>query len=239
MKLYIGFDDTDTLDSPFGTGKLVRRFQSALPEGMSCLGVVRQQLFVCDQIPYTSHNSAACMIVEAATADLLNETIELAARHIRQHAAPGSDPGLCVTTEMDPALAALIEFGYFCTRFVATQQEAIEATRNAHLSGHGGTNDGIIGAAAAVGLTASGWCGRFIEYGMLRGFPAEIRVSDLNQAGITVIDMERDAIVPAPDDIVVTHNWLRPRLWGHQPVLPVSMQGEGRWCNVYSKRKKS
>ena len=57
MKVYLGFDDTDTHDSAYGTGKLVRWFQGAMPEGCDCLGVVRQQLFVCDEIPYTSHSS--------------------------------------------------------------------------------------------------------------------------------------------------------------------------------------
>jgi len=33
MKVYLGFDDTDTLDSNFGTGKLVRWFQKAMPKG--------------------------------------------------------------------------------------------------------------------------------------------------------------------------------------------------------------
>jgi hypothetical protein len=64
MKVYFGFDDTDTHDSLYGTGKLVRWFQGAMPEGCECLGVVRQQLLVCDEIPYTSHNSAACLIAE-------------------------------------------------------------------------------------------------------------------------------------------------------------------------------
>jgi hypothetical protein len=45
MKVYFGFDDTDNHDSPYGTGKLVRWFQSDLPEGCECLGVLREQLF--------------------------------------------------------------------------------------------------------------------------------------------------------------------------------------------------
>ena len=84
MKVYFGFDDTDTNDSLYGTGKLVRWFQGAMPEGCECLGVVRQQLFVCDEIPYTSHNSAACLIADMAAPDLLNEAIEKAANHLRR-----------------------------------------------------------------------------------------------------------------------------------------------------------
>ena len=181
MKVYVGFDDTDTNDSLYGTGKLVRWFQSAMPQGCQCLGVVRQQLFVCDEIPYTSHNSAACLIVEVAAPNLLNEVIEKAVNHLKRYAMDGSDPGLCVATEFDSSIESLINFGHFCTRAVSTQRQAIEAAKKAHLSGHGGTHDGIIGAAAAVGLTASGWSGRFIEFGKLRNLPAQVLVSELKE----------------------------------------------------------
>jgi len=55
----------------------------------------------------------------------------------------------------------------------------MEAANKVHLSGHAGTNDGIIGAAAAVGLTISAWSGRFIEFGKLRDLQDGISVSDL------------------------------------------------------------
>jgi hypothetical protein len=118
MKVYLGFDDTDRRDSPCGTGKLVRWFQNALPGGCGCLGVVRQLLLVCDGIPYTSHNNAARLIGLLPGRDLLEETIRRAraADHIGRHAAPGSDPGLCVATEADASLASLKAFGWRCTR---------------------------------------------------------------------------------------------------------------------------
>jgi hypothetical protein len=239
MKAYFGFDDTDTDDSPFGTGKLARWFQEALPDGCEPLGVVRQQLFVCDEIPYTSHNSAACLIAEIPDPDFLNDLIERAANHLEAHAAEGSDPGLCVATEFDSAVASLVDFGGYCTRGVSTQRQAVEAAKNLHLSGHGGTNDGIIGAAAAVGLTASGWAGRFIEFGNLRGLPESVSVSDLRRMGIHVVSVERDAKVPAPNDTVLTNGWLRPRLMGNLPVLMASPRKEGEWQNIHWKRKKN
>lgn len=237
MKVYFGFDDTDNHDSPYGTGKLVRWFQSAMPEAFKCLGVVRQQLLVCDEIPYTSHNSSACMITEMPEPDLLHEAVEKAANHLVHYAIDGSDPGLCVVTEYDPAIKSLIDFGHCCTHSVTTQKQALKAAKKAHLSGHGGTNDGIIGAAAAVGLTVSGWCGRFIEFAKLRDLPDEVLVSELNDMGIEVVSMERDSKVPAPNDTVITNGWLRPRLIGHLPVLFVSPQAKGRWQNIYWKRE--
>lgn len=236
MKVYLGFDDTDTHDSLYGTGKLVRWFERNMPEGCECRGIVRQQLYVCDEIPYTSHNSAACFIAEIPAMDLLDETIESAVNHLKNHAVDGSDPGLCVVTEFDQALCDLIDFGHYCTRAVSTQRQALRAAKQGHLSGHGGTNDGIIGAAAAVGLTASGWSGRFIELGNLRHCPERISVSELRNSGIEIASMDRDARVPAPKDIVITNQWLRPRLLGHRPVLFVCPKGEGQWENVDRKR---
>jgi hypothetical protein len=238
MKVYLGFDDTDTHDSLYGTGKLVRWFQSDMPGGFKCLGVVRQQLLVCDEIPYTSHNSAACLIADMPEPDLLNDAIERAANHLKHYALNGSDPGLCVVAEFDSAVESLIEFGHFCTRAVSSQKQALAAAKRAHLSGHGGTNDGIIGAAAAVGLTISGWSGRFIEFGNLRNLPDEVLVSELNYMGIEVVSMDRDAKVPDPNDTVFSNGWLRPRLLGHLPVLFVTPQGKGRWENIYWKRRK-
>lgn len=127
MKVYFGFDDTDVHDSPYGTGKLVRWFQKAMPDGCECVGVVRQQLFVCDEIPYTSHNSAACLIAEMPDPDLLNETIESAANHLERHAVEGSDPGLCVATEFDSSVERLVTFGHSCIREVSSQQQALRA----------------------------------------------------------------------------------------------------------------
>lgn len=238
MKAYLGFDDTDSQDSLYGTGKLVRWFQQALPDGCRCLGIVRQQLFISDQIPYTSHNSSACLIAEIPEAGLLNHVIEKAAAHIDRYAVQGSDPGLCALTESDASLDRLVDFGYRCTREVTTQKQALEAVAQGHLSGHGGTNDGIIGAAAAVGLTLSGWCGRFIEFGNLRDMPEKISVADASKMGIEVVSADRDANVPAAHDTIITRRWLRPRLLGHRPVLFVNPVETGVWRNIYGKRER-
>ncbi len=201
-------------------------------------GVVRQQLLVHEKIPYTSHNSSACVVVELAGLDFLDDLISRAARHLERHALVGSDPGLCVTCEGDPALPRLIDFSQKCTSQVMTQKDALEATRTLHLSGHGGTHDGIIGAAAAVGLTAHGWSGRFIEFGKLRDVPERVRVCELQRLNILPVSLDRDGQVPAPGDLVNTKGWLRPRLWGNRPILPVIPKGEGVWESLGDKRHK-
>ncbi len=238
MRVYIGFDDTDNKDADRGTGKLARWFERELPEECRIWGVVRQQLLLHDDIPYTSHNSSACVVVDVHHQHMTEKLTRLAIEHIERHSLAGSDPGVCVASNGDRDLTALTDFGYLCTREVVSKREARSAASGFHLSGHGGTNDGIIGAAAAVGLTASGWSGRFIEFGCLRDFPEVVSVDELMKAQILVTSLERDAKPPAPNDRVHTHNWLRPRLWGNRAVLAVKKEKNDLWRAVGGKRKK-
>ncbi len=239
MRVYIGFDDTDHIDADRGTGKLARWFKDELPEGSRIWGVVRQQLLVHDAIPYTSHNSSACVVVDIADDFRLDELISRAVAHIERYSLEGSDPGLCVAYEGCPEMPQLIAFSRKCTSRIVTQKEALEVASTMHLSGHGGTNQGIIGAAAAVGLTADGWNGRFIEFGKLRKAPDKVSVSELERLNILVVSLDRDSRVPAPEDTIVTKNWLRPRLWGKRAILPVMPTGDGVWESLGGKRQKN
>ena len=235
MKIYIGFDDTDTIDSDRGTGKLARWFENKLPSECRMLGVIRQQLPKVEGIPFTSNNSSACVIVDSEQ-DITGELIRLATDHIQELYIQGSDPGLCVVTDENPSVPGLISFGRVCCSRIVTQKEAMDACRQVHLSGHGGTNDGIIGAAAGVGLTLSGWSGRFVEYGRLREFAEIEKVRRFEEKGIRVLSLDRNALVPWPDHIVETEGWVRPRLWGFQPVLPVVQTGPETWRAVGIKK---
>ena len=239
MRIYIGFDDTDTTNSDRGTGKLARWFENELPNSCRLWGVVRQQLLLDNSIPYTTHNSSACAIVECSNALLMDDLISRAVRHVERHFIHGSDPGLSIVSQDNPALSELVRFGRVCTTRVVTQKEALQAAVGSHLSGHGGSNDGIIGAAAAVGLTAHGWGGRFIEFGRLRDFPERVRVSDLERSGIAVVSIDRDARFPAFEDVIDTKGWLRPRLWGGRPVLPVIPRGADLWETVEERKRRT
>jgi hypothetical protein len=238
MRIYIGLDDTDTADADRGTGKLARWLENELPPGHRLWGVVRQQLLLDDAIAYTSHNSSACAIIENCDGASMDDLISRAVAHVQRHFIPGSDPGLCISIEGHPSLSPLIPFGRRCTQSIVTQKDALQAASGVHLSGHGGTNDGIIGAAAAVGLTAYGWGGRFIEFGRLRDFPERVSVHDLERSGIAVVSIDREAQVPALDDAVDTKGWLRPRLWGGRPVLPVIPRGRNLWETVEERKRR-
>jgi hypothetical protein len=236
MRILTGIDDTDTPGADRGTGKLARWFQREMRGKCRFFAVLRQQLLLDPAIPYTSHNSAACIVMEVEDHASPGWLIRSLVDHIEHHFLVGSDPGLCVVAENSPAKDRLIAFGLRCTREVVCQEDAFRAARGTHLSGHGGSNAGIIGAAAAVGLTATGWCGRFIEFGALRELPDRMRVGDLEAAGIHVLSLDRDAAPPRPGDGVQTRHWVRPRLLGHRPVLIVAPDGSGGWVNIHRKR---
>jgi hypothetical protein len=249
-RLFVAFDDTDTIDADRGTGKVGRWFEDELPDGCRLWAVVRQQLLVHPDVPYTSHNSAAVCVVDVCDSELIargdghasaaipspeliDELVKRGVAHLGRNWMDGSDPGFCVAWDGCPALSALVVFGRRAAVEVVTQADARAAAVGAHLSGHGGTEDGIIGAAAGVGLTADGWNGRLIEYinsfGHLRDVPEPVPVADLNAIGITVVSIDRDAPVPLPAGMVHADGWLRPRLWAGRPVLPVQRDGEGGW----------
>jgi tRNA(Ile2) C34 agmatinyltransferase TiaS len=235
MRVYVGLDDTDVAGADRGTGKLARWFEYRLPKGIHMWGAVRQQLPVLEGIPYTSKNSSACLILEMPDSLGIDKITDLAADHIRDNFIEGSDPGLCVVPENSPAVGPLMDFGRVACNRIVSQKEALQAVNGDHLSGHGGTNDGIIGAAAGVGLTLSGWSGRFIEFNDLRRFHTETTVGSLETNGIQVLSVDRNALVPAMEDMVDTRDWVRPRLWGFNPVLPVRSTGAGRWRSLGGK----
>lgn len=221
MKIFLGFDDTDSLGGEISTGLLARQFgQTKLPAGARLWGVLRQQLRLDAQIPFTSQNSAACVVVEAE-ASLIAEITERALAHIAEAASPAAAPGLCVARE-DGELAPLIEFGLACTHGVATLERAKEVAAQAGAQVFGAI--GIIGAVAAVGLTAHGWSGRFIEFGDLRALPDPIRVEDLIAYGIMPTPIDRATRALAPDALIHCGGWLSPRLWAGRPVAPVEMK---------------
>ena len=159
--VYIGIDDTDTIDSP-GTNQLARHLVDRLPAPFTFDVALRHQLFFDPRVPYTSQNGSASIVVRlgrpADVAGLIGRLrAEMAAWFV-----PGSDPGLCVATAVPEPV---ITFARRAQREIVTQAEARAVARaaGAHLEGLGGTQDGVIGALSAVGLVASGDDGRVVH----------------------------------------------------------------------------
>ena len=163
MRILVSIDDTDNIDSR-GTGELATIIAGDLEKNGwgSSSSVSRHQLLVHPDIPYTSHNSAMCFTAEIDESNLL-KIIGYASSFLARESAVGSDPGLCVAVIdqlIDPE--GLQQFGRKAKQVVLTKEEAYQVARlgGIHLSEHGGTGQGVIGALAGAGLRLGGNDGR-------------------------------------------------------------------------------
>jgi hypothetical protein len=176
-------DDTD-MPGTKGTGWLVQEICRELEDlglGKSS-AISRHQLFVHEDIPFTSHNSAMCFELELKNDTLLPRLMEYLVACLETRSQHGSDPGLCVTGPLEKEKRMqLSAFGAKAKQAVCTKDDAYALAEDVgiHLSEHGGTGDGIIGALAGTGLRMSGNDGRYRGWYNL-GNPGDVvSVADL------------------------------------------------------------
>lgn len=226
MTIYLGIDDTDTRESR-GTGRLARSIAAELARTCQVTGVTRHQLFVHDAIPYTSHNSAAVIHIEVQ-ADRCREDILATGREMMiADFIDGSDPGVCIASH-DQVSPEIMAFGHRAKNTVLTQDDAYRSARERaiHLEGLGGTNDGIIGALAGVGLAASGNDGRFILRGRSRELAGQQEIATLLCSGIDEVRLSDGT--PLTTGFVDIQKVPRPALRAGKAVLFVEGDG-GRY----------
>jgi hypothetical protein len=235
--ILIGLDDTDNATSR-GTGHLARQLLAELAgRGLDPVSVTRHQLPLDPRIPYTSHNSGACLTVTANDGEGL-AAAETAFDFVAARAADGSDPGVCLA-DADTLAPAIIEFGRRAAAEVVTMDAAFRAARAAGLDLRplGGTGLGVIGALASVGLRAGGNDGRFIELPGLRDLPERLRREDFDRMNIRLAHTGRRR--PGPDDAYETFGWVRPRLQDGRAVLPLEWsEQQDAWVPVDRKRSR-
>lgn len=204
-----------------GTGK----------KGMAKGGfVTRHQLYICDEIAYTSHNSSMCCELET---ECPKEVAVFAASYLEKECAEGSDPGLCLYIPGDSAQTALLEtFGKRAQQEVLTKKEAYALAEqigaSLHLTEHGGTGEGIIGALAGVGLRLNGSDGR-IKGKIFPEQPGEIlTVADFcTKYNICQIASPNGEIA-APTELVRFDDVTKAILLNHAVTIPAS-KTDGYW----------
>lgn len=164
MKYIISIDDTDNLKS-YSTGIIADLLSKMISEkfGCSCSEILRHQLLLDDRIKYTSHNSSMSFEVNSDK-QILNEMIDVSKKFLDENHADGADPGLCIIEISNSnQFEKFIEFGFKAKNTVIKMEEAYELANklNIHLSAHGGTGEGVIGALAGAGLRLSGNDGKY------------------------------------------------------------------------------
>ncbi len=235
-RIFIGVDDTDFGDS-IGTGGIARELQLHLVRDLAAepRGVTRHQLYVHPDIPYTSHNSAACIEV-SCDADL--DKIAAACQGFLKFLFhPGADPGLCVARD-GHASDAVLEFGQRAQGAIVTKAEAesLATAAGFGLWGLGGTDGGMIGALCAVGLRMGGNDGKFLSLGGIRMVPKEtITVEKLMEMTSIATVRDDSGLVLAGDILLDAHRGVRPELVKGLPVLTVEKLG-GVYATIGGKK---
>jgi hypothetical protein len=227
--LLIGIDDTDNLESR-GTGFHARHIGEAVEAHNwgSCRVISRHQLLKSPLVPFTSHNSAACIRVEIPASNLA--TIEnYCVDYLRTNSADGSDAGLCLVWQAQAALA-IQQFGFVCKRQLVSQQAAWELAkqREIKLFGLTGTQDGVIGALAAAGLNASGSDGRMLWLAGMRELAGQTvsLESLLAQSGIELVQSLQGQVLTDPTNMIAMGPWPRGIWLGGKATLLVEPNTE-------------
>jgi hypothetical protein len=237
MKYLIGIDDTDNLESR-GTGHRVRQLVDWLAENRLAkpVGITRHQLLVDPRIPYTSHNSSACLSIETENA---SDVWDASREFLLRESAVGSDVGLCIA-EWDAVTEQVQSFGRRAKLEVLTMPEAQETASRSKIRCEGltGTGGGVIGALAGVGLHRAGNDGRFLWLPGLRDLKGKYPIEEIMTKGhiervCTVHDEELSS-----ENVVDVGEWIRPVLRNGKSTLYVEEQNH-EWHILSKDRIKS
>jgi hypothetical protein len=191
VNILVCIDDTDNIDSR-GTGELAALLAKALEKkGWGTTEpITRHQMLVHPDIPYTSHNSSMCFTADIAPAHLAAFT-QFASDFLTRESAEGSDPGLCIVNlDVLAGRDDLTSFGRRAKQQVLTKEEAYGLAQRLgiHLSEHGGTGLGVIGALAGAGLRLTGNDGRFRGKFYIDTDTGIVDVAELKrQTGVAVV----------------------------------------------------
>lgn len=223
MKILISIDDTDNIESR-GTGEIAEVLAKEITaKGWGrCGPVTRHQLLVHPDIPYTSHNSSMCFPAEIS-ADLLDAVTDYCCTALGVESAPGSDPGLCVAVpERIREPGAFMAFGRKAKTTVISKEEAYDtaAVLGIHLSEHGGTGQGIIGALAGAGLRLTGNDGRFKGKLRIPSRNGMVTVKEICDFGIDVVKTLDGALLKESEAVHVGE-WVKLVLLDRKAVLLV------------------
>lgn len=234
IELLIGIDDTDNLESR-GTGYHARTIGAAMAQNDwgQCRVITRHQLLFSPLVPFTSHNSAACIKVHTSREHI--ENIEQFCIHYLQNeSAEGSDPGLCIANQQQISLD-LIRFSFLCKTRVVTQQHAHEIAKSLGLKLHGlgGDFQGIIGALASVGLNGSGSDGRLLWLeGMRERAKQVVTVGELlDETGIDRLQTITGAVIEDRQQKIDMGSWPRAIWIGGEATLIIdnTMENSNVW----------
>jgi hypothetical protein len=220
--IYVGIDDTDTLETR-GTNRLAREIVRIISDDFRCVWIARHQLLFDPRVPYTSKNGSASIALEPRGDENLIALADRVEAIMRADFIVGSDPGLCVINRQIDDITA---FGRRCQQSLVKRDEArsLAAEHGVILRGLGGTEDGVIGSLAAVGLAMAGNDGRVIQLGEFDDdFSGCHSIERLHERCVTVRTLAENQ--PVTCGLVDIGKKLRPSLRSGRFILFVEPGG--------------
>ncbi len=239
----ICIDDTDDIGTK-GTGEIAEEIATLLSDEQlsRCSFVTRHQLFVHPDIPYTSHNSAMCFQIRTHLSQ--EDILEIAVSHLIRESAGAADPGIAILDlRADVDHQALIEFGLQAKQEVKTKEAAYQLAEllGVHLSEHGGTGQGVIGALAGLGLRLQGDDGRIKGQFKIKGTEdgeVQLTVGEaIEQTGVDRVLSNTGESLCARTPLVLSDK-VKAVYRDHQVSLLV-YQEDGIWRNAVKQQLKS
>ena len=243
MKILISIDDTDDIGTK-GTGEILEDLCAELTHKFNgkFSRVTRHQLLIHEDIKYTSHNSSMCCegIIESHHFASIKES---AAGYLKDNSASNSDPGLCIVdleNITSESKNILISWGIRAKKEVLTKKAAftLASETGVHLSEHGGTGDGIIGALAGAGLRLTGNDGRFKGKFDLKTDNGYLSVKKIVESRLIDKVTDEKFIGLDPEEKVLVGDKLKTVMHDHKSILIVRKNSDGCWVNLSRKELK-
>ena len=236
-QVYIGIDDTDNPESR-GTGHITRALAETLQQSglVDVCCITRHQLLVDPGIPYTSHNSAACIVGKVSGNDYWIRNY--CSDFLLGHAATGSDVGLCIAFG-EEIHNEIIHFGNQAKQVILTKPAAEKLARKHQifLTGLTGKKIGVIGALAAVGLRFEGNDGRLLWIEGLREVQGVFPVKKyMEMVSVDLIVDLQGIPIPETATIRIT-GWCRPIVRNKKIVLFAEKLNGNENCDYQSASK--
>ncbi|MEN6327866.1 MAG: hypothetical protein ABFD18_16875 [Syntrophomonas sp.] len=235
MKIYVAIDDTDSLEVG-ATGQSANELRKLIKDkGWGTTEpVTRHQLLLHPDVPYTSHNSSMCFIADMEEGNL-DEFINCAADFLKTTSAPGSDPGLCVAdNKRIKNIDNLMNFGFKAKEEVLSKEQAYKTAEDCgvHLSEHGGTGQGIIGALAAIALRMTGNDGRFQGRTQLKDIGESMQVKEITSTTEIEEVQSIDGQVLTDNEILIIGDKIKTVLLdGKRKLLVYREEDSWHTCN--------
>jgi hypothetical protein len=174
--------------------------------------------------------------VDASGVEACREIFDTAKRVMQEQFLEGSDPGLAVA-DAGQILPPLIVMGQDAKIKLLDQDMVRTLAKNLGvlLEGLGGTEDGVIGAMAGLGLAVTNDDGRYLLLGSLRTVRDETDVETLLANGVDAVYLPDGREVTSGRIKIRENQYPKPSAVAGRAVLFVKERGPGEYL-AYMRR---